>query len=292
MSETESNEVIIDGKMMNIGKTGNWREEIFQINFGADLGPADPGSDFVRIGQMSANTRGSLIQGHHTSLDIDPRVPGTRSRRGSASSAACLETIKENEIFTPNESNNDSPDRSNCWKLKHFVKILAIILLVIAYNAYIAYAIHYHMRTGRDIDWCAGLGFLIIITIIVYVSLLYFHIIKKIFPWRKARRLVPSKLVKIVNTKPGKWLLSIIVLAGISTFLIIDTKKDRQRLISAGGIIVIVLLGTIFSTSRKNIIWRQVIWGLCLQFIFGLLILRWSYGKLFFDCIGDKVCDA
>ena len=30
-------------------------------------------------------------------------------------------------------------------------------------------------------------------------------------------------------------------------------------------------------------------WGLVLQFLFGLLILRWSYGKTFFKCIGDKV---
>ena len=31
-------------------------------------------------------------------------------------------------------------------------------------------------------------------------------------------------------------------------------------------------------------------WGLSLQFLFGLLILRWKFGKMFFDCIGDKVC--
>ena len=27
---------------------------------------------------------------------------------------------------------------------------------------------------------------------------------------------------------------------------------------------------------------------MCLQFIFGLLIMRWEYGKLFFDCVGLK----
>lgn len=30
-------------------------------------------------------------------------------------------------------------------------------------------------------------------------------------------------------------------------------------------------------------------WGLVLQFIFGLLILRWSVGAAVFQCIGDKV---
>ena len=33
----------------------------------------------------------------------------------------------------------------------------------------------------------------------------------------------------------------------------------------------------------------QVTWGLCLQFVFALLILRWPLGKSFVDCIGQKI---
>ena len=149
MKGSDSSEVVIDGKMMNIGKTGSWRDEIFQINYGADLGPYDPGSDFVRIGQLSANTRdtrsGSLMQGH-IGVDVDKEADQQLRRGSQASSAsACLQTINENEIFSPGDEK--TPERSNCWKFKHTVRILALILLVIAYNAYIAYAIHYHIRT-------------------------------------------------------------------------------------------------------------------------------------------------
>ena len=35
--------------------------------------------------------------------------------------------------------------------------------------------------------------------------------------------------------------------------------------------------------------WRHVLWGLGLQFLMGLIILRWSFGKAVFDCIGKKV---
>ena len=144
MKGSDSSEVVIDGKMMNIGKTGSWRDEIFQINYGADLGPYDPGSDFVRIGQLSANTR-SLMQGH-IGVDVDKEADQQLRRGSQASSAsACLQTINENEIFSPGDEK--TPERSNCWKFKHTVRILALILLVIAYNAYIAYAIHYHIRT-------------------------------------------------------------------------------------------------------------------------------------------------
>ena len=52
---------------------------------------------------------------------------------------------------------------------------------------------------------------------------------------------------------------------------------------------IILLLGFIFSKHRRRIIWRQVIWALTLQFIFALIILRWEYGKAFFDCVGQKI---
>jgi len=36
-------------------------------------------------------------------------------------------------------------------------------------------------------------------------------------------------------------------------------------------------------------VWRHVVWGLGLQFVFGLLILRWEVGKAVFGCLGRKV---
>ncbi|KAA0191186.1 hypothetical protein HAZT_HAZT011173, partial [Hyalella azteca] len=41
----------------------------------------------------------------------------------------------------------------------------------------------------------------------------------------------------------------------------------------------------------KKVIWRQVLWGLALQFILGLLILRWPVGRKLFECLGDKVAE-
>ena len=61
------------------------------------------------------------------------------------------------------------------------------------------------------------------------------------------------------------------------------------RLVSGAGIVVILLFGYLFSTARRQIIWRHVVWGLGLQFIFGLMILRWSEGREFFNCLGGKV---
>ena len=288
---SESHEVVIDGKLMNIGSRGSrprpGQASSFQINFGADLGPGDPGSAGLSDHQARANA-----EADHDHAALCP------ARRDSYE-AAHPSTPVEQDSFTPIENNAEpisgcsskkGETRNNRWNLKRLVKIVLIIVLVTAYNGYMAYALHYHISTGRDLDWCGGLGFLIIVTLITYISLLYFNVLKRFIPGRKVRLLVPTKLITFVHTTPGRWLLNISVLVAISTFLIIDTKNDRQRLISAAGVFVIIFLGALFSTSRKDIVWRHVVWGLSLQFLFGLLILRWKFGKMFFDCIGDKVC--
>lgn len=35
--------------------------------------------------------------------------------------------------------------------------------------------------------------------------------------------------------------------------------------------------------------WDTVAWGLILQFVFGLLTIRWETGRNIFGCAGDKV---
>ena len=44
-----------------------------------------------------------------------------------------------------------------------------------------------------------------------------------------------------------------------------------------------IYMGILYSSR-----WRPIAWGLFLQFIFGLLILRWEVGAKVFGCIGQK----
>ena len=37
------------------------------------------------------------------------------------------------------------------------------------------------------------------------------------------------------------------------------------------------------------VVWRHIVWGLILQFIFGLIILRWDVGRAVIGCLGNKV---
>jgi len=45
------------------------------------------------------------------------------------------------------------------------------------------------------------------------------------------------------------------------------------------GLFVLLALAYAFSTSRRSIRWRTVVWGLGLQVVFAFLVIKWSYGQ-------------
>ena len=79
------------------------------------------------------------------------------------------------------------------------------------------------------------------------------------------------------------------VIVGIGVFLVIDSWDSTERLVSAGGILIIVGFGAFFSAYPGFIQWRAVVWGIGLEFFMGFLVLRWETGQAIFNCLGDKV---
>ena len=61
------------------------------------------------------------------------------------------------------------------------------------------------------------------------------------------------------------------------------------RLMSLLGVGVLLLIGLALSVNRTAIPWRLVIWGLALQFIFALLILKTPAGEAFFAWINGVI---
>ena len=198
-------------------------------------------------------------------------------------------------------------------KNKRQIKIGLYILLMLLYTTYFIGAIyHYHQdNTTKEICdqgsslsecfWCHGLGFLIIITVIVFIYLLYAMLFKRVFNWfftstvfgeKSIQRVFrPTALVweDFMKMRYAALIINCVVITAFLIFLIVDTSDDRRRLLSILGLVVIIVFGAVFSRHPGRIRWRHVIWGLALQFIFGLFILRWSVGQNIFDCLGKKV---
>nr|XP_019605651.1 PREDICTED: solute carrier family 28 member 3 [Rhinolophus sinicus] len=87
-----------------------------------------------------------------------------------------------------------------------------------------------------------------------------------------------------------KWVIWSSLVLGVIFWLIFDTAKlGQQQLVSFGGVIMYILLLFLFSKYPTKVYWRPVFWGIGLQFLLGLLILRTEPGFVAFEWLGKQV---
>ncbi|XP_064435948.1 solute carrier family 28 member 3 [Mirounga angustirostris] len=87
-----------------------------------------------------------------------------------------------------------------------------------------------------------------------------------------------------------KWVIWSSLILGVILWLIFDTAKlGQQQLVSFGGLIMYIILIFLFSKYPTKVYWRPVFWGIGLQFLLGLLILRTDPGFMAFNWLGQQV---
>ncbi|XP_018369850.1 PREDICTED: solute carrier family 28 member 3 isoform X2 [Trachymyrmex cornetzi] len=182
-------------------------------------------------------------------------------------------------------------------KHQRVFKTFGLIILNLLFITYIIFASIYWENQQRNCDfqWCEGYGLLLILTGLIYLGLFYFLIVKRYLSKYilQCCRPATNSLERLQNTKYGTRITAIIIylviLIAIVIFLTIDTVNSRHRLISILGVIILVGLGWVFSKHPGQVNWKPVIWGLILQFILGLITLRWPVGRSIFQCVSAKV---
>ena len=177
-------------------------------------------------------------------------------------------------------------------KHKTFVRSFIYVILAVLFNAYFISCIVYFVnRSGFAIDWCDGVGFLVVIATVAYFGLFYFQVVKRFWS-QTIYKSVLEPSIHFVNRLWTRWAVRycfyLLLMTALVTFLIIDTANERERLYSFLGLIVWIVLGFIFSKHPSRVKWNQVVWGIGLQFIFGLIVLRWNFGRMAIQCISDK----
>ncbi|GAB1298265.1 Solute carrier family 28 member 3 [Apodemus speciosus] len=100
-------------------------------------------------------------------------------------------------------------------------------------------------------------------------------------------RNLPASASQVLGLKVVIW--SSLILA-IILWLALDTAKlGQQQLVSFGGLVMYIVLLFLFSKHPTRVYWRPVFWGIGLQFLLGLLIIRTRPGFVAFDWMGRQV---
>ncbi|XP_071826551.1 solute carrier family 28 member 3-like [Apostichopus japonicus] len=86
-----------------------------------------------------------------------------------------------------------------------------------------------------------------------------------------------------------KWTLCFVFLIIVIAVVVVLRLENPKQLVSAGGLVVLILITYVTSKYPRQVKWRPVLWGCALQFIFGLVILRTQVGFRAFQWLGDVV---
>uniref|UniRef100_A0A8C8SLQ0 Sodium/nucleoside cotransporter n=1 Tax=Pelusios castaneus TaxID=367368 RepID=A0A8C8SLQ0_9SAUR len=79
------------------------------------------------------------------------------------------------------------------------------------------------------------------------------------------------------------------VLVGLIVWLALDTSKRPEQLISFAGLCALVLFLFACSKHHGAVSWRAVFWGLGLEFVLGIFIIRTDPGFAAFQWLGDQI---
>lgn len=116
-----------------------------------------------------------------------------------------------------------------------------------------------------------------------------FELLKKYKGKSISRFFKPVVKCFTANLRWLKWVFILVAVVLLVLWLVLDTSKRPEQLISFGGVCMFVVLVFLLSAHRTMVSWRPVFWGLGLQFCIGLFVIRTEPGFIAFDWLGTQV---
>ncbi|KAM3610763.1 uncharacterized protein V6R79_008629 [Siganus canaliculatus] len=87
-----------------------------------------------------------------------------------------------------------------------------------------------------------------------------------------------------------RWIIYVLLLVAVVCWLVLDTaQRGTRQLVSFCGLLLFIFLMLLFSKHPFRWSWQTLLWGIGLQFIFGLLSLRTTFGLAALQWLGKRV---
>ncbi|XP_027781572.1 sodium/nucleoside cotransporter 2 [Marmota flaviventris] len=167
--------------------------------------------------------------------------------------------------------------RSFCRRHANLFKKILLGLLCLAYAAY--------FLAACILDFQRALALFVLTCLVIFV--LVHNFLKKLFGEKLMRCLKPFKNSRLRFWM--KWVFRGACVVGLILWLVLDTAQRPEQLISFAGICMFILILFVCSKHHSVVSWRTVFWGLGLQFVFGIVVIRTYPGFIAFQWLGDQI---
>ncbi|KAM6181635.1 sodium/nucleoside cotransporter 2 [Erethizon dorsatum] len=167
--------------------------------------------------------------------------------------------------------------RSFCARHARLFQKILLGLLCLVYTVY--------FLAACILDFQRALALFVITCLVIFV--LAHHFLKKFFGKKLTSCLKPLKNSRLRIWM--KWVFAGASLVGLILWLALDMAQRLEQLISFAGICIFLLILFACSKHHSAVSWRTVFWGLGLQFVFGILVIRTYPGFIAFQWLGEQV---
>nr|XP_004466843.1 sodium/nucleoside cotransporter 2 [Dasypus novemcinctus] len=154
------------------------------------------------------------------------------------------------------------------------------ILLGLLCTAYAAYFL-----VACFLDFQRALALFVLTCLVLFVLAL--RLLKRLFGEKLTRCLKPFENSSLKLWM--KWVLRVAAVIGLILWLILDTAQRPEQLISFSGICMFLIILFACSKHHRAVSWRAMFWGLALQFVFGIVVIRTKPGLTAFQWLGNQV---
>ncbi|XP_034640392.1 sodium/nucleoside cotransporter 1-like [Trachemys scripta elegans] len=205
------------------------------------------------------------------------------------------EGLPEGAQNPPPENNREErAERSTFWRraaqpvsrarrvCKAHTKVLRKVFLGLLCAAYLAYFI-----AACWLDFQRAIALVVITALVIFF--VGWGLIQKHYGAKLTKLLSPCQKCCLKSWPWLKWVFWLAILVGLVTWLVLDTSKRPEQLISFAGLCAFVLFLFACSKHHAAVPWRAVFWGLGLEFVLGIFIIRTNPGFEAFQWLGNQI---
>jgi nucleoside transporter len=194
------------------------------------------------------------------------------------------EALAENPAYTApveDAASDDAPTQSLFWRRFWLAaKVLALV------GAITFTGIAFSLDAGKAVTLLYFWAFVGVIALCLFLGRKFDTQVTSAF------MSVDSFGERLSNSRPlaiACGLAGVLAMALIVGLCVAGTVDWAQRLIGLLGLLSFVLISWASSFKPREVKWRPVVGGILMQFVFGLIVLRTSWGFDAFDFLGTEI---